>query len=125
MWCGWSTASSSFGFFEGVGQLFTRHERILQGAVKSVFDRYYNVNDLESIAMSFNDGLSVDVGEGVAAEDYATIGELVPGLMDVFPDRERVSNGVRATTIEFILEGLHLHKLLNKFDHRGAATYSG
>jgi magnesium chelatase subunit I len=100
-------------------------QRILQGAVKAVFDRYYDVNDLDSIAMSFNEGLTVDVGEGVAAADYTVIGEQIPGLMDVFPNREGISDGVRAATIEFILEGLHLHKLLNKNDHQGATTYSG
>jgi len=100
-------------------------QRILQGAAKAVFDRYYEVNDLESIALAFNDGLTIDVGEGVPAANYTAIGERIAGLMDVFPDREGVSDGVRAATIEFILEGLHLHKLLNKSDHQGATTYSG
>jgi magnesium chelatase subunit I len=100
-------------------------QRIVQGALKAVFDRYYEVNDLESIALAFNDGLTIDVGEGVPAANYTAIGERIPGLMDVFPDREGVSDGVRAATIEFILEGLHLHKLLNKSDHQGATTYSG
>jgi len=99
--------------------------RILHSAVKAVFDRYYDVNDLDSIAASFNDGLTVDVGEGVAAATYNAIGEQIPGFMDVFPDRGGVSDGMRAAIIEFILEGLHLHKLLNKFDHQGASTYSG
>ncbi len=100
-------------------------QRIMQAAIKSVFDRYNDVNDLESIALAFNDGLTVDTGEATPAADYNAIGERIPGLMDVFPDREGVSPGVRAAIIEFILEGLHLHKLLNKFDNRGAATYSG
>ena len=38
-------------------------QRIVQGAVKAVFDRYYDVNDLESIAMAFNEGLTIDTGE--------------------------------------------------------------
>ncbi|NIP15364.1 MAG: magnesium chelatase [Pseudomonadales bacterium] len=100
-------------------------QRIMQAAIKSVFDRYYDVNDLESIALAFNDGLTVDTGEGTPAAEYNVIGERIPGLMDVFPDREGVSPGVRAASIEFILEGLHLHKLLNKLDNRGAVTYSG
>ncbi len=100
-------------------------QRIVQAAIKSVFDRYYDVNDLESIALAFNDGLTVDTGEGTPAAEYNVIGERIPGLMDVFPDREGVSPGVRAASIEFILEGLHLHKLLNKLDNRGAVTYSG
>ena len=32
---------------------------------------------------------------------------------------------LREETAEFILEGLHLHKLLNKYDHAGTATYTG
>ena len=59
------------------------------------------------------------------AEDYAAILDKLPGLRDVFPDRERVTPGQRAATVELILEGLHLHKLLNKYDHSGYATYTG
>lgn len=98
--------------------------RIIQGAVKDVFDRRYDVNDLEPIAMAFNEGLTVDTGEAAPATDYAAIAEKIPSLNDVFPDRDAVSDTVRATVIEFILEGLHLHKLLNKYDHAGTATYT-
>jgi len=100
-------------------------QRILQGAVKAVFDRYYDVNDLESIAMAFNDGLTIDTGESMDAASYKAIGERIPGMMDVFPDRDGIGDGERASTIEFILEGLHLHKLLNKFDSNEASTYAG
>lgn len=99
--------------------------RIIQGAVKEVFDRRYDVNDLEPIAMAFNDGLSVDTGEAAPAADYAAIAERIPSLNDIFPDRDSVSDTMRATVIEFVLEGLHLHKLLNKYDHAGTATYTG
>jgi magnesium chelatase subunit I len=100
-------------------------ERIIQGAVKTVFDRRYDVNDLEPIAMAFNEGLTVDTGEAAPAADYAAIAERIPSLNDIFPDRDSVSDTMRATVIEFILEGLHLHKLLNKYDHAGTATYTG
>ncbi len=100
-------------------------QRILQGSVKAVFDRYYDVNDLESIALAFNEGLTIDTGEALESTSYKTIGERIPGMMDVFPDRDGVSDAERASTIEFILEGLHLHKLLNKFESNGASTYAG
>jgi magnesium chelatase subunit I len=100
-------------------------ERIIQGAVKDVFDRRYDVNDLEPIAMAFNEGLTVDTGEAAPATDYAAIAERIPSLNDIFPDRDAVSDTMRATVIEFVLEGLHLHKLLNKYDHAGTATYTG
>ncbi len=98
--------------------------RIIQGAIKDVFDRRYDINDLEPIAMAFNEGLTVDTGEAAPATDYAAIAEKIPSLNDVFPDRDAVSDTMRATVIEFILEGLHLHKLLNKYDHAGTATYT-
>jgi magnesium chelatase subunit I len=99
--------------------------RIIQGAVKTVFDRHYDVNDLEPIAMAFNEGLTVDTGEAAPATDYSAIAEQIPSLNDIFPDRDTVSDTMRATVIEFVLEGLHLHKLLNKFDHAGTSTYTG
>ncbi|MCB1684091.1 MAG: hypothetical protein KDI31_06390, partial [Pseudomonadales bacterium] len=98
--------------------------RILQGAIKSVFDRRYDVKDLESVAAAFNAGVSVETGEAAPSADYRRIVEKVPALGDVFPDRD-TSDAMRASTIEFVLEGLHLHKLLNKFDHSGIATYTG
>ena len=100
-------------------------QRIFNGAVKTVFDRHYDVNNLESIAMAFNDGLTVDTGEAAPAEDYNSICATIPALADVFPDRDAVSPALRAATVEFILEGLHLHKLLNKFDHDGTSTFAG
>ena len=100
-------------------------QRIVQGAVKAVFDRRYDVNDLESIALAFNDGLTVETGEMNPMETYSAIADLIPGLHEIFPDPTAVTPGQRAATIEFVLEGLHLHKLLNKFDHSGSTTYSG
>jgi magnesium chelatase subunit I len=99
--------------------------RIVTGAVKTVFDRHYDVNDLESVATAFVGEMTVETGESTPAERYASITAKVPALNDVFPDRDRITPGRKAATVEFILEGLHLHKLLNKYDHSGYATYTG
>ena len=100
-------------------------ERIVTGAVKAVFDRHFDVNNLESVAAAFMGELTVETGESTPASEYVAIGERLPGINDVFPDKGRVTPGQRASTIELILEGLHLHKLLNKYDHSGYATYTG
>ncbi|MCZ6641065.1 MAG: sigma 54-interacting transcriptional regulator [Gammaproteobacteria bacterium] len=99
--------------------------RIMQGAVKAVFDRYYDINDLESVATSFNDGLSIETGEDLKAAGYAGIIKQIPALADVFVDPQKVSDAERAATVEFILEGLHLHKLLNKHTYAGVTAYTG
>ena len=72
--------------------------------------------------MSFNEGLTVETSESMEIGGYLSILERVPGIADVFRDE---SPGVRASTVEFILEGLHLHKLLNKYSVSGRATYTG
>ncbi len=96
--------------------------RLIQGATKAVFDHHYDLADLEPIALAFNEGLTIEIGEAVYAEDYDIIIEKIPGLS------ERItapSPATRAAQVEFILEGLHLNKLLNKYAVSGRATYSG
>ena len=97
-------------------------DRIIQAATKAVFDRRHDLNDLAPIAEAFNEGLSIEIGEAVYAEDYVTIIERIPGM------NERLTAttvGTRAAEVEFLLEGLHLNKLLNKYAVSGRATYSG
>ena len=99
-------------------------QRIVHGAVKTVFDRHYDINDLESVTTAFNDGLSIETGEEMAATDYAKIIEKIPAINDVFVNPQETSSGEKAATVEFILEGLHLHKLLNKHEYEGFAAYT-
>ena len=96
--------------------------RIIQSATKSVFDRRHDLADLAVIAEAFNDGLTIEIGEAVYAEDYITIIERIPGLEDRLT---AATPGTRAAEVEFILEGLHLNKLLNKYAVSGRATFSG
>ena len=100
-------------------------DRLIQGAVKSVFDRKFDINDVEELSAVFNSGLSVEVGEGVASRDYADILTKVEGLAEVVGSLAGESEAARATAIEFVLEGLHLHKLLNKYSVDGRASYMG
>jgi magnesium chelatase subunit I len=100
-------------------------ERLVNHAVKAVFDRHYDVNDLEAIAAAFMGEFTVETGESTPAADYQAIAASLPAFNDIFTEPGRVLPGVKASTMEFVLEGLHLHKLLNKYDHSGFATYTG
>ncbi len=96
--------------------------KIIQAATKAVFDARHDLHDLQPIADAFNEGLTIEIGEAVYAEDYGTIIDKIPGMA------ERITSttpGTRAAEVEFILEGLHLNKLLNKYAVSGRATYSG
>ena len=95
--------------------------RIVQNAVKAVFDRHHDVDELDRIAEAFGDGLTVDTGHAMAARDYTEAGARVPGLAEACGDG---SAAVRAARLEFVLEGLHLHKLLNKHSLGSRASYT-
>mgnify|MGYP006313560237 CR=1 FL=1 len=63
--------------------------------------------------------------EGVASRDYADILTKVDGLAEAIGSLAGESEAARAAAIEFMLEGLHLHKLLNKYSVDGRASYMG
>ena len=95
--------------------------RIIRSATKAVFDQAHDLQDLEPIIAAFSEGLSIEIGEAVYAEDYEMIINKIPGMA------ERLSASTPATKaceVEFILEGLHLNKLLNKYSVSGRSTYS-
>ena len=101
-------------------------QRILNAAVKAVFDRHFDVADLENIALAFSEGMSVEVGEAAPAGAYAAIIERVDGLGEAVAGLAGEAGPAHAAAaVEFVLEGLHLHKLLNKHRLGGQVTFTG
>jgi magnesium chelatase subunit I len=102
-------------------------ERLLQGAIVAVFNRHCDPSDMESIVQAFKTGLSVDTGESMAANDYESLLRGVEGLSDAVAQvTSDTTTAVQASAIEFVLEGLHLNKRLNKDALAGqAARYRG
>lgn len=101
-------------------------ENLFSAAIKSVFERFVEVNDMEALSLHFTDGIHVTIGESVPAADYASIIQRIEGLDEIVAKIANSSNPpVRASAAEFILEGLHLNQLLNKDRVGGRATYRG
>jgi len=95
-------------------------EKMLQGGVAAVFNRRFNVVDLEEVVAVFKAGTSVEVGEAVPAADYPALLTSVEGLREALqPLQVGEDPADLAAAVEFVLEGLHLNKRLNK-DHVGA-----
>ncbi|TMD17141.1 MAG: magnesium chelatase [Chloroflexi bacterium] len=98
--------------------------RLERGAISSVFSRHFSPSQFEGVVARFEEGNMLEVGEGIPARAYTrAIGE-VPELATALkrlglPDRPEV----RASVIEFVLEGLHLNKRLNKDEVEGRAIY--
>ena len=102
-------------------------ERLIQGAVVAVFNRTCSDAALEGIVEAFKSGLSVETGEALESGQYQRLLRDIDGLKPVV---DAVTQGdtrpaVQASAVEFVLEGLHLNKRLNKDTLPGQARYRG
>lgn len=90
-------------------------QKLINKAVKIVFNEYFNTADFKNIIDVFNNGAWMDVSDMTPSEEYMS-------FYNEFPDLKSKlellgigqSTGAIASAIEFILEGLYLHNLLNK-----------
>lgn len=99
-------------------------ERLIQNAVKSVFDRYTDMHIMEAAARQFSEGQYVTTGESLPANEYDQLIRKVDGLGDAVASINVGDNEfTNASVVEFILEGLHLNELLNKDQVAGRSTY--
>jgi magnesium chelatase subunit I len=103
-------------------------ERLITKALYATFGRRVAIDDLDDVVLAFEDGLVVETGEGVPSREYVSWMREVPGLheavrrlgaFDVTDGAEEP--GVVASGVEFILEGLHLSRRINK-DRAGSGT---
>src|SRR2546426_3666746 len=98
--------------------------RLEGGAGSSLFRRHFSPTPFQSGVSRFLEGSMLGVGEGIPARAYTrAIGD-VPELATALKrlglaDRPEVP----ASVIEFVLEGLHLNKRLNKDEVEGRAIY--
>jgi len=97
---------------------------LIKKAVMNVFGRYYRVHLLEDIVGQFDGGFSVEASDSMSAKSYVRNVKEIIGLADavkVVNDSERPE--AIASAVEFILEGLHVNKRLNKSKVEGKTVY--
>ena len=99
-------------------------ERMVKAAVLEVFRARVRPERLGPIVASFEDGSLVHTGEDVPAADYRKTLSDLEGMNTVLSDLGvGESPAGIASGIEFVLEGLHLTKRLNKDAVGARATY--
>jgi len=103
-------------------------ERLITKALFATFGRQVAIDDLDEVVLAFEDGLVVETGDRVPSRDYVRWAHEVPGLLDAVRrlDAFDVTDGaeepaVVASAVEFLLEGLHLSRRINK-DRSGAGV---
>ncbi len=99
-------------------------ERIVKAATLEVFRARVRPERLGPIVASFEDGSVVHTGDDVPAVEYRDLLAKLDGMPAVLADlRVGESPAGIASGIEFVLEGLHLTKRLNKDAVGSRATY--
>ena len=97
--------------------------KLFEDATRAVFERFMG-DEAEVLALQFSDGLNVTTGESIPSSEYEDIVRKVDGLSDIANKLGGDNSAIRASVVEFVLEGLHLNQLLNKDRVSGHNTYS-
>jgi len=102
-------------------------EQLLRGAVLQVFKRRVSGDKTKEIVAAFEAGAVANTGEDVTSTDLLEFAKQVPDLraLAVTIGDGDESPAAIASAVEFVLEGLHLAKRLNKDASSGRAVYRG
>jgi magnesium chelatase subunit I len=102
-------------------------ENLIKGAVLSVFKEIVPPEQTRAVIGAFEDGAIAHTGASVSTEELARLVEEVDALRTpvVILTGGDESPAAVAAAVEFVLEGLHLSKRLNKDASGASATYRG
>ncbi|MEX2431537.1 MAG: magnesium chelatase [Dehalococcoidia bacterium] len=122
--------SSTLGKIELETMEEGREARVLEDltkkAVLNIFDRTFSAADFEGLLVAFEEGATLETGADVPSKDYVNALSRFPGFteavgrLDVGEDEALIASG-----IEFVLEGLHLNRRLNRDRMEGRFRYRG
>jgi magnesium chelatase subunit I len=99
-------------------------DKLVQRALLNVWNRRLQAGAFDELLAAFEKGLVVDTGEDVGAEQYAAQVGRASGLRRALDALGAKGEPTRiAAAVEFVLEGLHLHRKLNKDRSAGRTRY--
>lgn len=99
-------------------------QKLINGAILSVFGQNFESREFEQLVAGFERGLNVQVGDDMPSMEYVTQLSKVGGLSKAIDKLNGRGNpALIASTVEFLLEGLHLNRRLNKDNVKGKTRY--
>ena len=91
----------------------------------NVFTKRFSAGELDDVVGAFKEGLRIEVSDSMPSREYVRqIAEVRP-LHAAARRLGAVDEAGMAAALEFILEGLHLSRKLNKDVQAGQARYRG
>ncbi|MSQ32845.1 MAG: magnesium chelatase [Dehalococcoidia bacterium] len=100
--------------------------QLLQRAVLNTFNRYFAGRPFEELVAQFDAGATAETSEIKPATDYVKLLKKLPAFEAGFKELGiQETPAAKASGMEFILEGLHLNRRLNKEKVEGVVRYRG
>ena len=97
--------------------------KLAQKAVLNVFNRRFAAGALDDVVAAFQDGLRVEVSDTMPSGEYARQIAAAPALATAARKLGAGDPAAVAAAVEFVLEGLHLSRKLNKDVRGGRLRY--
>ena len=99
-------------------------ERLITRALHNVFSRHVDIDNLDEVVEAFESGRTAETGELVRATDYVRLARELPGLGTTVRELDAQGSPAQvASAVEFVFEGLHLNRRLNKDRSTAGARY--
>ncbi len=97
--------------------------KLLHRAILNVFNRSFGAGELDEVVAAFQGGLNVTVADTMPSAEYVKRVEAARPLQAAVRKLGAGDPATTASALEFLLEGLHLNKKLNKDVQAGHQRY--
>jgi len=98
--------------------------KLVQSAVSAVFNRHFTVHDFDELLTRFQNGMNLEVSDRMPSMEYVHKVSEIKAMRTALSTLGAQGNpAVAASAVEFVLEGLHLSRRLNKDKAAGATRY--
>ena len=99
-------------------------EKLVQGAILAAWNRRFSVGEFDDVVTRFHNGMTIEISDNMPAMEYVHQASDLKGIRTAISKLEAQGNPVAAAAaVEFVLEGLHLSRRLNKDKSAGGVRY--
>ena len=99
-------------------------ERLVARSVLNVFNRTFSLPEFDSLLAAFSRGATMHVSATQSSQEYVKQALQIPGMKGAVAKLGASGNPAAvAAAVEFVLEGLHLNRKLNKERGEARSTF--
>jgi magnesium chelatase subunit I len=99
-------------------------DKLVQGAVLAAWNRRFSLSDFDDVVTRFHNGLVLETADSMPSMEYVHQASDIKGLKSAITKLDAQGNpAAAAAAVEFVLEGLHLSRRVNKDKTAGGIRY--